>query len=132
MSPFSKLFSRKSIKQDDTLVSTPKEATEIDNEKADFNEPDLDALDIIAERIFRDGWRTRDWFFPPESNGDVWEENDEVVTGVVIKSRHGPVRSCPSGHPGFQGFENAVAQLNVRVAIKMANKSIDAAMDRYM
>lgn len=101
-------------------------------EKMAEDEVDVEALDIMAERLFTTGWKLRDWFSPPESDGAAYDDEDDVITGVVIKSKHGPVRSCPSGHAGFQAFENAIAGLNVRVAIKMANKSIDSAMDRHM
>jgi hypothetical protein len=40
--------------------------------------------------------------------------------------------SCPSEHPGFATFEEAIVKLNARIAIKLQSKAVDIAMKNYM
>lgn len=105
-----------------------------ENEKADHdNDPKihpltLDAVDVMADMIYRNCWPLG-WFTPPiEPNR--W--SDEVVTGVCLRSKYGSVRSCPSEHPGFAAFEEAVVKLNARIAIKLQSKAVEVAMRNFM
>lgn len=88
----------------------------------------LDAVDVMADMIYRNCWPLG-WFAPPVE-AEKWL--DQVVTGVCLRSKHGSVRSCPSEHPGFATFEEAVVKLNARVAIKLQSKSVEVAMRNFM
>ncbi|KAL7418822.1 hypothetical protein Q5752_006506 [Cryptotrichosporon argae] len=92
------------------------------------NELSVDALDLMADLIYRSCWAAG-WFEPPPAAHD-W--SDEVVTGVTIRSKHGVVRSSPCDHPGFATFERAVDALNARIAIKMHSKAVDIVFRNYL
>ncbi len=120
---------------DETSSPPEKSAIEPRGNKSNDDRPasiNNDALDIIAEGIFRSGWSQHDWFVLPEIEPEDWTEGSEIITGVAIRSQSGSIRSFPSGHPGFQRFEDAVAKMSVKVAIKMCSTAIESAIRRYM
>jgi hypothetical protein len=82
----------------------------------------------MADMIYRNCW-PEGWFTPPVDASDWF---DEVITGITLRSRFGSVRSCPSEHPGFRAFEEAIVSLNARIAIKLQSKAVDVAMKNYM
>jgi hypothetical protein len=88
----------------------------------------LDAVDVMADMIYRECWPLG-WFTSPVEISD-W--SDEVITGVCLRSKYGSVRSCPSEHPGFAAFEEAIVKLNARIAVKLQSKAVDVAMKNYM
>lgn len=119
-------------------VDEPTLPVEIDEDKVEdvgdidctphFNRPTLDAVDVMADMVYRSCY-PKGWFLPAP-DPSVW--SDEVITGVTLRSKHGGVRSCPGEHPGFVAFEHAFVQLNARIAIKLQSKAVDVAMKHYM
>jgi hypothetical protein len=110
----------------------PTSETDEDEKNVDFqpqfNPLTLDAVDVMADMIYRSCW-PEGWFVPaPEPS----EWSGEVITGVTLRSKYGSVRSCPAEHPGFAAFEHAIVQLNARIAIKLQCKAVDVAMKNYM
>lgn len=87
------------------------------------------ALDVMADHIYRESVM-RGWFTFPSCGSDQWA--DEVITGVSIRSKYGAIRSSPFQHQGLHNFEEAVIQLNCRVAIKMTCKAVQVAMSTHV
>jgi hypothetical protein len=128
MGLFSKL--RRSKPADDAPPATPD--VDDDEKTSDYtpqiNPLTLDAVDVMADMIYRSCW-PEGWFtIAPEPSEWV----DEVITGVTLRSKYGSVRSCPGEHPGFAAFEEAVVKLNTRIAMKLRSKAVDVAMKNYM
>jgi hypothetical protein len=105
----------------------------------------IDNLDVVAEQLFRTcalcGYLSTAppsqhplGYHPRASTPLVRDTNaeDEVVTGVCIRSKYGIVRSSPPDHPGFRGFEEGILVLNARAAIKMRSKTVDVAVRKHM
>jgi hypothetical protein len=84
-----------------------------------------DALDVMADSIFRSGCRLG-WFHTRLG------EPDGIITGVCIRSKYGGTRSQPLNHPSFRPFEDAVVDLNARVALKIRSKAVEYAMKSHM
>jgi hypothetical protein len=59
-------------------------------------------------------------------------EPDGIITGVCIRSKYGGTRSQPLNHPSFRPFEDAVVDLNARVALKIRSKAVEYAMKSHM
>jgi hypothetical protein len=90
------------------------------------------ALDVMSDKIYRQ-CVPLGWFVDPFIALDDWDEkSDSVILGVCVRSKYGSVRSCPTQHPGFQTFEEAIMRLNCRVAIKMHCKAVEAIMETRM
>lgn len=135
MGLFSKF--RKSAPPPPTDEAATTGAAGSDDEKANMASPNasvqalplsLDAVDVMADMIYRTCWPLG--WFSPAVDPEKW--SDEVITGVTLRSKYGSVRSCPSEHPGFAAFEEAVTKLNARVAIKLQSKSVEVAMRNFM
>ncbi|GFZ47911.1 hypothetical protein JCM24511_05658 [Saitozyma sp. JCM 24511] len=84
-----------------------------------------DALDLMADSLFRSGCR-EGWFDTPSG------EPNGVITGVCIRSKYGGTRSHPLNHPLFRPFEDAVFDLNARVALKIRSKAVEYAMKSHI
>lgn len=87
------------------------------------------ALDVVADSLYRSAW-PYGWFDGAVVEPDAW--TDEIITGVSILSNDNIARSCPSSHPGFAAFEQAVTSLNARVAVKIRCKAVDVTMAAIM
>ena len=132
MGLFSKFRKSKAVADDSLPPSDDVDIDEkdigIDPYTPQLNPLTLDAVDVMADMIYRNCW-PEGWFTPAVDPSD-W--SDEVVTGVCLRSKYGSVRSCPGEHPGFAAFEEAIVKLNARIAIKLQSKAVDVAMKNYM
>ena len=74
-----------------------------------------DALDVMADHIFRIGVQKKKWFKAPR----LGVRRDEVATGVTIRAKTGLYRTFPVNYDALDEFEEAVCRLNPEVAIKI-------------
>lgn len=83
--------------------------------------PHLDALDVMADMIYRTGC-TLGYF----------HYDQQLITGVCIRSKYGHIRSSPPAEPRFLEFERAVAALNAKVVAKIWCKPVEVVMRTLM
>ncbi|KAK4689790.1 hypothetical protein P7C73_g330, partial [Tremellales sp. Uapishka_1] len=74
----------------------------------------FDALDIMADHIFRIGVQQKKWFKAPRMG-----RLDEIGTGVTIRAKTGLYRTFPVDYEALEVFEIAIKKLNPEVAIKI-------------
>lgn len=71
----------------------------------------FDALDIMADHIFRIGVQKKKWFKPPK----MGMKRDAVATGVSIRAKAGLYRTYPVDYEPLNEFEEAIKRLNPEV-----------------
>lgn len=129
MGLFSKFRKSKTVAEEPVVAGDDEKAeSDIASTTPHLNPLTLDAVDVMADMIYRECWPLG-WFTSPIQASE-W--SDEVITGVCLRSKYGSVRSCPSEHPGFADFEGAIVKLNARIALKLQSKAVDVAMKNYM
>ena len=106
----------------------PVESVTISEILGDGNRASFEALDVMADMIFRQA-KALGWCHSTERSED-WTE--EVVTGVSIRSKYGSIRSFQSEHRGLEAFERALIALNARSSIKRRCKAIGVAFKFMM
>lgn len=100
------------------------------SEKSDLAiHEDPEALDVVADMLFRTCWPLG-WVPIQQVESAAW--TDEVVLGVSIRAEDGTMRSSPMAHSGMAEFEQGVAGLNARVALKMRCRAVEYTMKNHM
>ena len=87
-----------------------------------------DALDVMADHIFRIGCQKKKWFKAPR----MGSKKDTVGTGVTIRAKVGVYRTFPVAYAALDEFEEAIARLNPEVAIKIKSDIVTSIMRTYM
>ena len=72
----------------------------------------FDALDVMADHIFRLGVTKKKWFKPPRAG-----KNNDFATGVSIRAKTGLYRTFPVGCPALDPFSEAITRLNPEVSL---------------
>ncbi|OCF41165.1 hypothetical protein I317_04995 [Kwoniella heveanensis CBS 569] len=88
----------------------------------------FDALDVMADHIFRIGAQRKKWFKAPK----MGMRRHEVATGVTIRARTGLYRTFPVDYEALKPFEDAITKLNPEVAIKMRSDIVGTIMETYI
>ena len=88
----------------------------------------FDALDIMADHIFRIGVQKKKWFKPPR----MGQKRDEVGTGLTLRVKTGLFRTFPVDYDLLDEFEEAMIRLNPEVAIKINSQIVATIMRTYM
>lgn len=88
----------------------------------------FDALDVMADHIFRIGCQKKKWFKAPR----MGSRRDEVGTGLTIRAKIGLYRTFPVGYQLLDEFEEAISRLNPEVAIKIKSDIVTTIMKTYM
>jgi hypothetical protein len=77
----------------------------------------FDALDVMADYLFRFGCEKKKWFKKPPVTAKARQKTgSNVTTGVCIRAKTGIQRTYPSNLPGLLPFETAVTALNPEVS----------------
>ena len=71
-----------------------------------------DALDVMADHIFRIGVQEKKWFKAPK----MGMKRNGNATGVTIRARPGLYRTFPVDYEPMQPFEDAITRLNPEVS----------------
>lgn len=87
-----------------------------------------DALDVMADHIFRIGCHDKKWFKAPR----LGAKRDVVGTGVTIRAKVNRYRTYPVAYTALDEFEDAITRLNPEVAIKIQSDVVSAIMRTYM
>lgn len=87
-----------------------------------------DALDVMADHIFRIGCQKKKWFKAPR----MGSKRDDIGTGVTIRAKIGLYRTFPVGNKLLDEFEEAISRLNPEVAIKIKSDIVTTIMKTYM
>lgn len=88
----------------------------------------FDAVDVMADQIFRIGVQKKKWFKPPR----LGLKRREVATGVTIRVKTGLYRTFPVEYEALEPFEEAISRLNPEVAIKIKSRIVGNVMSVYM
>jgi hypothetical protein len=88
----------------------------------------FDALDVMADHIFRIGAQRKKWFKAPRLGADRLD----IATGVSIRAKTGLYRTFPVNYDALTDFEVAVTMLNPEVAIKIDSQISRNVMRTYM
>lgn len=88
----------------------------------------FDALDVIADHIFRIGAQKKQWFKAPRMGA----RRDQVGTGVTIRARAGLYRTFPVNYDALDEFEAAMIRLNPEVALKIDSQISRDVVRTYM
>ena len=88
----------------------------------------FDALDIMADHIFRIGVQKKKWFKPPR----MGQKRDNVGTGLTLRVKTGLFRTFPVDYDLLDEFEEAMTRLNPEVAIKINSQIVATIMRTYM
>jgi hypothetical protein len=72
----------------------------------------FDALDVMADHIFRIGVQRKKWFKAPK----MGIKRDGVATGVTIRAKAGLYRTYPVNYEPLEEFEDAISRLNPEVS----------------
>lgn len=88
----------------------------------------FDALDVMADHIFRIGVQKKKWFKPPK----IGVAGEGVATGLTIRARTGLYRTFPVNYEALEPFEVAVTRLNPEVAIKIDSQIVRNTVRSYM
>lgn len=79
----------------------------------------FDALDVMADYLFRYGCEKKKWFQKPLNRSrEQWRNTNrsDIATGVCIRAKTGVQRAYPLNMPGLVVFETAVTALNPEVS----------------
>jgi hypothetical protein len=87
----------------------------------------FDALDVMADHIFRIGVQKKKWFKAPRVG-----KRDDVATGVTLRARTGLYRTFPVKYEALEEFETAICKLNPEVAIKIKSTVVSNVIATYM
>lgn len=87
-----------------------------------------DALDVMADHIFRIGHQKKKWFKAPR----LGAKKNSVGTGVTIRAKVGRYRTFPVGYKALDEFEEAISRLNPEVAIKIKSDIVSTIMKTYV
>ncbi|KAJ9105391.1 hypothetical protein QFC21_001761 [Naganishia friedmannii] len=90
-----------------------------------------DALDVMADYLFRFGCEKKKWFRRPPITAMEkrrYNSSKHVTTGVCIRAKTGVQRAYPSNTPGLAAFETAVTALNPEVAFKVKSPIVKTVM----
>jgi hypothetical protein len=87
-----------------------------------------DAIDVMADQIFRVGVQKKKWFKPPR----LGLSKRDVATGVTIRVKTGLYRTFPVEYEALQPFEEAINRLNPEAAIKIKSRIVSNVMAVYM
>lgn len=87
----------------------------------------FDALDVMADHIFRLGVTKKKWFKPPRLDKD-----NTFATGVSIRAKTGLYRTFPVGVPALNSFAEAITRLNPEIAIKIKCSVVTTVMNTYI
>ena len=87
-----------------------------------------DAIDVMADQIFRVGVQKKKWFKPPR----LGLAKRDVATGVTIRVKTGLYRTFPVEYEALEPFENAISRLNPEAAIKIKSRIVSNVMAVYM
>jgi hypothetical protein len=117
-----------SIKSDAESEVVQNASGALDRPRAVLVGDGYDAVDVMADQIFRIGVQQKKWFQAPR----MGQKRDRVATGVSIRVRTGLYRTFPVGYEALDEFEEAVTRLNPEVAIKIRSKIITSIMDTYV
>jgi hypothetical protein len=88
----------------------------------------FDAVDVMADHIYRIGVQKKKWFKPPR----LGDRRHGVGTGVSIRVKTGLYRTYPVRYKALDSFEEAVTKLNPEVAIKIRSDMVTNIMRTYM
>ncbi|OCF59087.1 hypothetical protein L486_03586 [Kwoniella mangroviensis CBS 10435] len=88
----------------------------------------FDALDVMADHIFRTGVQKKKWFKAPR----MGVRRNDAATGVTIRARTGLYRTFPVDYEALKPFEEAVSRLNPEVAIKIKSDIVNTIMETYI
>lgn len=88
----------------------------------------FDAVDVMADQIFRIGVQQKKWFKAPR----LGLKRREVATGVTIRVKTGLYRTFPVDYEALEPFEEAIKRLNPEVAIKIKSRIVSNVMSVYM
>lgn len=88
----------------------------------------FDAIDVMADQIFRIGVQKKKWFKPPR----LGLKRREVATGVTIRVKTGLYRTFPVEYEALEPFEDAISRLNPEAAIKIKSRIVNNVMAAYM
>lgn len=98
-----------------TLSALPQET--IEQSRAVPVGDGFDALDVMADYLFRFGCEKKKWFKkPPVTARARQRTGSHVTTGVCIRAKTGVQRTYPLNLPGLLPFEMAVTALNPEVS----------------
>ncbi|KAJ9112303.1 hypothetical protein QFC19_000722 [Naganishia cerealis] len=90
-----------------------------------------DALDVMADYLFRFGCEQKKWFQRPPVTAKEKRRtysSKHVATGVCIRAKTGIQRVYPANLPGLAAFETAVTALNPEVAFKVKSPIVKTVM----
>lgn len=87
-----------------------------------------DAIDVMADQIFRVGVQKKKWFKPPR----LGLSKRDVATGVTIRVKTGLYRTFPVEYEALEPFEKAISRLNPEAAIKIKSRIVSNVMAVYM
>lgn len=99
-----------------------------DKPKAVLYGDGFDAIDVMADQLFRIGVQQKKWFKAPR----LGLKRKEVATGVTIRVKTGLYRTFPVEYEALEPFETAIARLNPEVAIKIKSRIVNNVMSLYM
>ncbi|WWC59194.1 uncharacterized protein I303_101743 [Kwoniella dejecticola CBS 10117] len=88
----------------------------------------FDALDVMADHIFRLGVQKKKWFKAPR----MGVRRNDAATGVTIRARTGLYRTFPVDYEALKPFEEAITRLNPEVAIKIKSDIVGTIFDTYI
>lgn len=88
----------------------------------------FDAVDVMADQIFRVGVQKKKWFKPPR----LGLNKRDVATGVTIRVKTGLYRTFPVEYEALEPFEQAINRLNPEAAIKIKSRIVSNVMAVYM
>jgi hypothetical protein len=88
----------------------------------------FDAIDVMADQIFRVGVQKKKWFKPPR----LGLNKRDVATGVTIRVKTGLYRTFPVEYEALEPFEKAITRLNPEAAIKIKSRIVSNVMAVYM
>lgn len=88
----------------------------------------FDAVDVMADQIFRIGVQQKKWFRAPR----LGLKRRELATGVTIRVKTGLYRTFPVEYEALEPFELAISRLNPEVAIKIKSRIVSDVMNAYM
>lgn len=88
----------------------------------------FDAVDVMADQIFRVGVQKKKWFKPPR----LGLNKRDIATGVTIRVKTGLYRTFPVEYEALEPFEQAINRLNPEVAIKIKSRIVSNVMAVYM
>ncbi|WVR04423.1 hypothetical protein IAU60_001425 [Kwoniella sp. DSM 27419] len=88
----------------------------------------FDALDVMADHIFRIGAQKKKWFKAPK----MGLRRNEAATGVSIRARTGLYRTFPVDYEALKPFEEAISRLNPEVAIKIKSDIVYSIFETYI